>query len=114
MNFTRDSLARARPAGQALAALQRALAGTHLRTLFADDPGRAERFAVEAVGLCFDYSKNRITAETLRLLQQLAQECDLRGHIEAMFRGDKINRTENRAVLHVALRAPAEAAITVD
>ncbi len=86
----------------------------HLRTLFAEDPGRGERFALEAAGIYLDYSKNRITDETLRLLLTLAEDSGLRERIEAMFRGDKINVTENRAVLHVALRAPKEEAIFVD
>ncbi len=86
----------------------------HLRTLFADDPGRGERFALEAAGIYLDYSKNRITDETLRLLLALAEDSGLRERIEAMFLGDKINVTENRAVLHVALRAPKEEAIFVD
>jgi glucose-6-phosphate isomerase len=86
----------------------------HLRTLFADDPGRGERFALEAAGIYLDYSKNRITDETLRLLLALAEDSGLHERIEAMFRGDKINVTENRAVLHVALRAPKEEAIFVD
>src|SRR6516165_1055752 len=78
----------------------------HLRKLFADDPQRGERLTTEAVGIYFDYSKNRITDETLQLLVQLAEESGLRARIDAMFRGEKINVTENRAVLHVALRAP--------
>ena len=86
----------------------------HLRKLFADDPKRGERFTAEAVGLYLDYSKNRITDETLELLFQLAEECGLRARIDAMFRGEKINVTENRAVLHVALRAPKGASIVVD
>ena len=86
----------------------------HLRTLFAEDPGRGERFALEAAGIYLDYSKNRITGETLRLLLALAEDSGLHERIEAMFRGDKINVTENRAVLHVALRAPKEEAIFVD
>ncbi len=86
----------------------------HLRKLFADDPTRGERMTVEAVGLYLDYSKNRITDETLKLLLQLAEDCRLSGRIEAMFRGDKINVTEDRAVLHVALRAPRGASIVVD
>jgi glucose-6-phosphate isomerase len=85
----------------------------HLRTLFADDPRRGERFALEAVGIYLDYSKNRITDETLRLLLALAEDSGLCEHIDAMFRGDKINVMENRAVLHVALRAPKEEAIFV-
>jgi glucose-6-phosphate isomerase len=86
----------------------------HLRNLFAEDPGRGERMTAEAEGLLLDYSKNLITDETLRLLIQLAAEAGLRERIDAMFRGDKINITENRAVLHVALRAPRGASILVD
>ena len=103
-----------RPAWSALAEHHRAIAGKHLRELFAEDPRRAERFSVEGAGLFLDYSKNRITEETLRLLLQLAAECGLRDRIEAMFGGQKINSTENRAVLHVALRAPRGASILVD
>jgi glucose-6-phosphate isomerase len=87
---------------------------SHLRDLFAADPGRSERMTVEAAGLFLDYSKNRITDETIRLLVRLAEESGLRGRIDAMFRGDKINITEKRAVLHIALRAPRGAAIFVD
>jgi glucose-6-phosphate isomerase len=87
---------------------------TPLRSLFADDPQRADRFKVEAAGLFLDYSKNRITDETRKLLIQLAQESGLRERIDAMFRGEKINITENRAVLHVALRAPKGESIIVD
>jgi glucose-6-phosphate isomerase len=86
----------------------------HLRQLFAEDPKRGERMTAEAAGLFLDYSKNRITDETLKLLIQLAEESGLRDRIEAMFRGDKINITENRAVLHVALRAPKGTSIVVD
>src|SRR5713101_1484104 len=86
----------------------------HLRELFAADPKRCERMTAEAVGLYLDYSKNRITDETLDLLVQLADESDLRARIDAMFKGEKINITENRAVLHVALRAPRGASIIVD
>jgi glucose-6-phosphate isomerase len=86
----------------------------HLRTLFADDPGRGERFIAEAVGITLDYSKHRITAETLTLLVKLAEASGLRARIDAMFRGEKINVTENRAVLHVALRAPRTQSIVVD
>lgn len=86
----------------------------HLRQLFADDPKRGERLAVEAVGIYFDYSKNRVTDETLRLLLQLAEQSGLRDGIDAMFRGGKINVSENRAVLHVALRAPRGASILHD
>src|SRR5271166_762642 len=86
----------------------------HLRQLFADDPGRGERLTAEAAGLFLDYSKNRITDETLKLLIQLAEESGLRERIDAMFRGEKINITEKRAVLHVALRAPKGESIVVD
>jgi glucose-6-phosphate isomerase len=86
----------------------------HLHELFAQDPRRGERMTLEAVGLYLDYSKNRITDETLKLLLQLATESDLKERIEAMFRGDKINVTEKRPVLHVALRAPKDASILVD
>ncbi|MCS7048641.1 MAG: glucose-6-phosphate isomerase, partial [Verrucomicrobiae bacterium] len=86
----------------------------HLREMFAADPQRAERLRVEALGIYLDYSKQRVTEETMRLLRALAEECGLREAIAAMFRGDKINVTENRAVLHVALRAPRDAVITVD
>src|SRR5882762_9167741 len=86
----------------------------HLRELFAADPKRGERMNAEAAGLYLDYSKNRITDETLELLLQLAEESDLRARIDAMFKGEKINITEGRAVLHVALRAPKGATITVD
>jgi glucose-6-phosphate isomerase len=86
----------------------------HLRQLFADDPKRGVRMTAEAVGLYLDYSKNLITDQTLKLLLQLAEENGLRERIDAMFRGEKINVTENRAVLHVALRAPKGASIIVD
>src|SRR5580704_16421034 len=86
----------------------------HLRNLFADDPKRGERLTVDAVGIFLDYSKNRLTDETIKLLLQLAEESHLRARIDAMFRGDKINVTENRAVLHVALRAPKSESIVVD
>src|SRR5580692_10718999 len=86
----------------------------HLRQLFAEDATRGERLTAEAAGLFLDYSKNRITDETLKLLIQLAEESGLRDRMEAMFRGDKINITENRAVLHVALRAPRGTSILVD
>ena len=104
----------ARPAWKALTAHHQQVRGLHLRQLFADDPTRGERLTVEAVGLSLDYSKNRITDETLQLLLQLAEESDLRARIDAMFRGDKINLTEDRAVLHVALRAPRGTSIVVD
>src|SRR3989442_13099361 len=86
----------------------------HLRQLFADDHKRGTRMTAEAVGLFLDYSKNRITAETINLLLKLAEEARLRERIDAMFRGEKINVTENRAVLHVALRAPRDQSILVD
>ncbi len=88
--------------------------GLHLRDLFANDPRRGETMTTEALGIFLDYSKNRVTNETLSLLAQLAEEMDLRGRIDAMFRGEKINVTENRAVLHVALRAPKGTSIIVD
>ena len=103
-----------RPAWKALAAHHKKIAGLHLRQLFADNPKRGGRLTVEAAGLFLDYSKNRVTDETLKLLVQLAEESDLRGHIDAMFDGEKINVTENRAVLHVALRAPKGSSILVD
>jgi glucose-6-phosphate isomerase len=88
--------------------------GLHLRDLFASDPGRGERLTAEAAGLFLDYSKNRITDETVKLLVRLARESGLQSRIDAMFRGDKINTTEGRAVLHVALRAPRGSSILVD
>ena len=103
-----------RPSWKALLVHHKAVRGLHLRTLFAEDSQRGTRMTVEAAGLFLDYSKNRITDETIRLLAQLAEESGLRERIEAMFRGEKINATENRAVLHVALRAPREASIMVD
>ena len=102
------------PVWKALEAHHRKIRELHLRKLFADDPKRGERFAIEAAGLYLDYSKNRITDETLKFLLQLAEECGLRARIDAMFRGEKINITENRAVLHIALRAPKGASIVVD
>ncbi len=101
-------------AWRALARHFQAVRQTHLRTLFAEDPTRGERLTAEAVGLFLDYSKHRITDETVALLLALADEAGLRARIDAMFRGDKINVTENRAVLHVALRAPRGASILVD
>ena len=93
---------------------QRAMKARPLRTLFADDPARGERMTAEAAGVFLDYSKNRIDDETIRLLVELAEQSGLRARIDAMFRGDKINVTEGRAVLHVALRAPRGASILVD
>jgi len=104
----------ARPSWKALESHYQKVRESHLRQLFADDPKRGERLTTEAVGLYLDYSKNRITDETLKLLLQLAEESGLRARIDAMFRGEKINITENRAVLHVALRAPRNASIVVD
>jgi glucose-6-phosphate isomerase len=101
-------------AWQALETHYQQMQHVHLRKLFAGDPKRGERFSQEAIGIYLDYSKNRITEETLRLLIQLAEESGLREHIDSMFRGDKINVTENRAVLHTALRAPKDAVINVD
>ncbi|MCI0748422.1 MAG: glucose-6-phosphate isomerase, partial [Verrucomicrobia subdivision 3 bacterium] len=92
-----------RPAWKALEAHYKNVRELHLRKLFADDPKRGEHMTAEAMGLYLDYSKNRVTDETLKLLLQLAEESGLRERIDAMFRGDKINMTENRAVLHVAL-----------
>ena len=103
-----------RPAWKALEAHYLEVRELHLRKLFSDDPGRGERMTAEAVGLYLDYSKNRITGETLELLVQLAEQSGLRTRIDAMFRGEKINLTEKRAVLHVALRAPKGAVIVVD
>ena len=103
-----------RPAWKALAAHYERIRALPLRTLFADDPTRGERLTAEGAGLFLDYSKHRITDETLRLLVQLAEESGLRARIDAMFRGDTINVTEGRAVLHVALRAPRDASIVVD
>jgi glucose-6-phosphate isomerase len=105
---------RNRPAWAALNEHFSELRKMHLRRLFAGDPQRAERFTLETLGLYFDYSKNRITADTLRLLVELAEQSGLREHIDAMFEGDKINVTEKRAVLHVALRAPKEEQIFAD
>ena len=103
-----------RPAWKALERHYCDIRDAHLRELFAEDLKRGERLAVDAAGIYFDYSKNRITDETLTLLLQLAHECGLREHIDAMFRGDRINVSESRAVLHVALRAPHGATIVVD
>jgi len=103
-----------RPAWKALEAHYPKVRELHLRKLFADDPQRGERLTVEAIGICLDYSKHRITDETVKLLLQLAEESGLRSRIDAMFRGEKINVTEKRAVLHVALRAPQGEAIVVD
>jgi glucose-6-phosphate isomerase len=103
-----------RKAWKALAAHYKILRGLHLRQLFADDPKRGSRMTAEGAGIYLDYSKNRITDETLALLLQLAEESGLRSKIDAMFGGEKINITENRAVLHMALRAPKGASMQVD
>src|SRR5438105_5270280 len=103
-----------RPAWKALEEHYQQTRDLHLRTLFAEDTGRGERFAAEAAGIYLDYSKNRVTDETIRLLLELAASSGLRERIDAMFRGEKINVTENRAVLHVALRAPRDESIVVD
>src|SRR5213082_678754 len=113
MQKRRTSLKRL-PAWKALAEHSKEIRKLHLRELFASDSIRGEKLVAEGAGLFLDYSKNRVTETTLKLLQQLAQECDLRGRIDAMFRGEKINTTEKRAVLHVALRAPKNATILVD
>src|SRR5204862_203917 len=103
-----------RPAWNALRRHYEEMRSVHLRTLFAGDPRRGERYTAEAAGLYLDYSKHRVTDETVRLLVALAEESDLRARIDAMFRGEKINVTEHRAVLHVALRAPRGQSIVVD
>ena len=103
-----------RPAWKELQNHYKAIKETHLRTLFEQDPRRGEHFTVEGAGLFLDYSKNRITDETIKLLLQLAEESGLRQRIDAMFKGEKINITEKRAVLHVALRAPKDQTIKVD
>ena len=113
MNANRKSLTLL-PAWTSLAKHSTEIKNVHLRELFAKDATRGERLTGEAAGLFLDYSKNRVTETSLKLLLQLAEECDLRGRIEAMFRGERINITENRAVLHVALRAPKNATITLD
>lgn len=102
------------PAWQALERHSAQVKPLHLRDLFATDPGRAQRFSLEAEGILLDYSKNRITSETVGLLTELAQASNLPGAIEAMFRGDRINITEKRPVLHTALRAPKGSSVMVD
>jgi glucose-6-phosphate isomerase len=99
---------------KALEAHKAALENRHLRELFAEDPTRGERFTLDRAGVYLDYSKNRLTSDTLALLTKLADESGLRRRIDAMFAGEKINATERRAVLHVALRAPRSAEIVVD
>ena len=105
---------RERAAWRALEEHATKVAGLHLRELFADDPGRGERLVAEAAGLVLDYSKQRVTHETIRLLVGLAEESGVPERIEAMFRGERINTSENRPVLHVALRAPRSESIVVD
>ena len=113
MNSTMTPTAN-RPAWKSLELHADTMQGIHLRTLFADDPARGERLTAEGAGLFLDYSKNRVNDKTLGLLIDVAEESGLRARIDAMFRGDRINITENRAVLHVALRAPRDASIIVD
>ena len=113
MTATIEPLA-TRPAWQALHTHYKQIEPVHLRKLFADDRERGQRLTLEAAGIYFDYSKNRITDETLKLLLQLAEQSGLRARIDAMFLGEKINVTEKRAVLHVALRAPRSEKIVVD
>src|SRR5438309_5954240 len=102
-----------RPSWKALKSHQETMREVHLRTLFADDARRGDRLTAEAAGIFLDYSKNRVTDETLSLLRALAEESGLRERIDAMFRGDKINLSENRSELHAALRAPRGASSTV-
>jgi glucose-6-phosphate isomerase len=109
-----ENLHAKRTAWKALEGHHRKIRSLHLRDLFAEDPHRGERLAIQAAGLYFDYSKNRITDQTIKLLVQLADESGLHARMDAMFRGEKINITENRAALHVALRAPRGASIFVD
>src|SRR6202034_3362260 len=105
---------RERKAWQALERHYAEIAGVHLRDLFAAEPGRGERLTAEAEGVYLDYSKNRITDETLALLIELAEESGVPARRDAMFRGEHINVSENRAVLHTALRLPATATLVVD
>src|SRR5450432_235938 len=105
---------RERPSWKALEQHHAEIGGRHLRELFAEDPGRGERLTAEAAGLYLDYSKNRITDETLRLLVELAEESGVAERRDAMFRGEHINVSEDRAVLHVALRMPAGTELVVD
>src|ERR1700734_3902392 len=105
---------RERKAWQALERHYAEISGQHLRDLFAADPERGERLTAEAAGLYLDYSKNRITDETMRLLVALAEESGVAEHRDAMFRGEHINVSEDRAVLHVALRMPGTSSVIVD
>src|SRR5262245_22716636 len=104
----------ARRSWKALQAHHGKISDLQLRALFASDPTRGERLTAEAAGIYLDYSKNRVTDETITLLTRLAEESGLRERIDAMFRGDRINLTEDRAVLHIALRAPRGASILLD
>src|SRR5262249_42911863 len=113
MDSNRPSLVTS-PAWQALTRHYESMRGTSLRSLFACDPQRGERYAREAAGVYLDFSKNLCSDETLRLLSALAEQAGLGPRIAAMFRGDKINVTEGRAVLHVALRTPKDRSIVVD
>src|ERR671939_2062736 len=110
----RSALLTRRPEWAALQEHYQKIKEEHLRQLFADDPKRGERLTAEAVGLYFDYSKHRVTDETLRLLVRLAEESGLRRRIDAMFGGERINITEDRAVLHTALRTPEGSQVLVD
>ena len=103
-----------RPSWNALQNHFNSIHSTHLRDLFASDPSRGEHLTLESLGIYLDYSKNRLTADTLKLLFELANECDLTTKIAAMFRGDRINITEDRSVLHIALRSKPDATILVD
>ncbi len=114
MSKTRETSAGTPSAWQDLQANYDAIKKLHLRELFRSDPGRGERLTLEAAGVFLDYSKNRITDETIKLLVELAEQSKLRERIDAMFRGDRINTTEDRSVLHVALRAPRGARLVVD
>jgi glucose-6-phosphate isomerase len=105
---------RQRPSWKALEQHYDEIAGVHLRELFAEDPGRGERLSAEAAGLYLDYSKNRVTGETMQLLIRLAEECSLEQRRDMMFRGERINVSENRPVLHVALRMPKGSSLVVD
>ena len=105
---------RKRPAWQALEKHHGEIGQRHLRDLFAEDPGRGERLVAEGAGLFLDFSKNRVTDETLKLLTQLAEECGVAERRDAMFRGEHINVSEDRAVLHVALRMPRDRSLIVD
>src|SRR4029077_9572678 len=111
---TTSAALRERPAWAALGSHFQAIRNLHLRELFAQDPRRGERLTVEGAGLHLDYSKNRVTDETLGLLLELAEQSQLAQHIEAMFRGERINVSENRAVLHVALRMPPNSSLLLE